>query len=131
MPTVTFSSVAEIDAASDRLYNYCPQFGASVWPGFRFTGWKYDSQNFNTDDPPKMDSGFVAQWLYSDGDGGRNWYVNLPGMQCGEYIKGGTLTIGTERVYADASKEEIVRLVTEGKAKLVALLEKEGVKIAN
>jgi hypothetical protein len=136
MPVETFASVEEIEAAGDKLYSYCPQSGVSTWPGLRFTAWKYDGYSQTTIDPPKMDGGFVAQWLYSEGKEtakgyGRNFYVNLPGMQSGEYVAGSWFDIGTERVYADTSKEEIIRLVTEGKAKLITLLEKEGIQVAN
>jgi hypothetical protein len=143
MPDSTFASLAEMDAAADTLYSYSVPVIGDLFLGLKFTGWKNRAYHTEYDKPPYRDEGFVAQWIYNEGKPtrydldtkklfrGRNFYVNLPGMQSGEYVAGGTLQIGTERVYADTPKEEIIRLVTEGKAKMMALLEKEGVLVAH
>jgi hypothetical protein len=143
MTDSTFASLSEMDAVADTLYSYSRPVIVNLFPGLAFTGWKNRHYDVAVDLPPYVDEGFVAQWLYREGKPvrhdletgktqfGRNWYVNLPGMQSGEYVAGGTLQIGTERVYADTPKEEIIRLVTEGKAKLIAMLQKEGVQVGN
>lgn len=128
-----FNNVTEIEIASDKLYNYCPQRnlnpGGEKYP-WRFTGWKYDGYNFMTDDPPRLDGAFVAQWIYYVKPLGIGYYVNLPGMQSGYLRSGGLLEIGAERVHAATSKEEIIRLVTEGKEKLLALLKEANIEPA-
>jgi hypothetical protein len=143
MTDSTFASLSEMDAVADTLYSYSRPVIGDLFPGLKFTGWKNRAYDPVLDKPPYADEGFVAQWIYNEGKPtrydldtkklfrGRNFYVNLPGMQSGEYMAGGTLQIGTERVYADTPKEEIIRLVTEGKAKLIAMLQEEGVQVGN
>ena len=101
-----------------------------------FTGWKTDAisayrsadamvEELESIKSPSQVT-FVGQWLWYDEDGKKNYYVNLPGMQGGTYVKGEEFYIGDERVYSNTPPEEIERLLKLGLKKLLLLVKVHG-----
>jgi hypothetical protein len=97
-----------------------------------FTGWKASlpKQEVTREENERLAVGiktpeeidFVGQWLYAVSADGPFFYVNLPGMQAGQYQKGEYFHIGAERVYSDIAPEEIERLLKLGLEKLMLLV---------
>lgn len=91
------------------------------WPNrdiasvFWFTGWK----------PEHGDNeglrGLVAQWVAVRGK--KNFYVNIPGMQSGEFLKGTEFDIGTQRLYLTDDWSHVSSVILNGYAAIRALVE--------
>lgn len=72
----------------------------------RFTGWKYEV----------CSDGRCGQWLFYynyNSPEARFFYVNMPGMECGEYQRGSSFAIGSERL-KDATPEQLKATMTRG-----------------
>ena len=86
-----------------------------------FTGWKLDDSDNN---------GFVAQWIASVDDA-NHIVVNLPGMEYGVFRKDTDFDIGTQRVSAEATREEVGLLISAGHGLLMALIDQERAKVTH
>ncbi len=101
-----------------------------------FTGWKAsiprqgvtweESERLASEVKSSSELGFVGQWMYVASKDGPFFYVNLPGLQGGQYQKGECFDIGDERVYLDTPSKEIERLLKLGLKKLLLLVETHG-----
>lgn len=107
-----------------------------------FTGWKGTIKGVDLtyrgpidegrewDIPDDIKIGYVAQWFVPLGDreGCKSVAVNLPGMEITatqKHTTGSVFDIGTKRVYMDTPIKELNRLIEEGHAKLMEIVDKE------
>ena len=101
-----------------------------------FTGWKSsvpkqgitgeENERLAATIKTRKELDFVGQWLYAVSANGPFFYINLPGMQAGQYQKGECFDIGDERVYSNTPSEEIERLLKLGLEKLLLLAATHG-----
>jgi hypothetical protein len=123
------------EALLDELYPDRPSNMMADKP--YFTGWKGQAPGYeplfmrdpNEDIEVSEDLKFeyVAQWVYFFGDQQKAVYVNLPGLESGKIERGACFEIGENRIYSDTSQESIDCMVRDGHAKLMELVEQEGV----
>ena len=135
---MAFKTTEEIDQTGDKLSRehrlnlQCPPM---KWTGWKYCG--YDVMARKEDMVKDWDAGFVAQicW-YKMRDAGTStaeygYYVNLPGMQSGKFVPGGTFEIGYDTMRADTPSKDIDAMIETGWQKLIALVkEEEGVDIS-
>jgi hypothetical protein len=142
---MAFTTKQEIDSFGDKI---------TVEHGFKFnvdgtrakwTGWKYGGwDTYSIDHPVRdWDEGFCAQLVwYRYGDDPsleRGWkkilygyYVNMPGMQCGRFVKGACFDIGDQRVRESTPPSEIDAMIEAGWKQLIELVQREeGVDISS
>lgn len=111
--TTDISLVEELNLAKNQADPHAPFF----------TGWKScDPQSWNTDATPDDSLGYcgqIVQWI--GGDHGA--YVNLPGGESGVILAGNTFEIGTERIYASPSLDDMREMLLSGLKKLKEVVE--------